>query len=98
MHATIDSRRWSGRTGSPDDVLAAIATGGNRPDLVLPHNSRTHALSREQAHRLIDSCAHAYLFTDAARTMSAGPAAVARVDTSPQRGTLAPEERRSAVD
>lgn len=143
-----------------DDVLAAIAPGGNRPDLVLlhekegarigreildtvghdparieeivaiidGHDSRTHALSlndalvkdadklwrltphgvdtvmdwfgltREQAHRLIGSRVHAYLFTEAARTIAAGLAAVAWVDASPQRETLDAKEGRSAVD
>ena len=134
----------------PDDVLAAIAPGGSRPDLVLQHekegariarqileevgydparteeivqivdghDSRRAALSlndslvkdadklwrltphgvdtvmdwfgltREQAHRLIGSRVHDHLFTDAARTMARGLAAVAWVDASPQRVTL----------
>lgn len=133
-----------------DDVLAAIAPGGSRPDLVLlhekegariarqilgdvgydtrradvivqivdGHDSRRHALSlddalvkdadklwrltphgvdtvmdwfgltREQAHRLIGSRVHDHLFTDAARTIARGLAAVAWVDASPQRVTL----------
>jgi hypothetical protein len=134
----------------PDDVLAAIAPGGSRPDLVLlhekegariarqileevgydptrteaivaivdGHDSRREALSfddalvkdadklwrltphgvdtvmdwfgltREQAHRLIGSRVHDHLFTDAARTIARGLAAVAWVDASPQRVTL----------
>lgn len=134
----------------PDDVLAAIAPGGNRPDLVLlhekegariaqeiledvghdtdrvgeivgivdGHDSRREALSlndalvkdadklwrltphgvdtvmdwfglsREQAHRLIGSRVHDHLFTDAARAIARGLAAVAWVDTSPQRVIL----------
>ena len=133
-----------------DDVLAAIAPGGSRPDLVLlhekegariarqilgevgydpartetivaivdGHDSRREALSlddalvkdadklwrltphgvdtvmdwfgltREQAHRLIGSRVHDHLFTDAARTIARGLAAVAWVDASPQRVTL----------
>jgi hypothetical protein len=133
-----------------DEVLTAIAPGGNRPDLVLlhekegarigreiledvghdparseeivriidGHDSRREALSlddalvkdadklwrltphgvdtvmdwfgltREQAHRLIGSRVHEHLFTDAARTMARALAAVAWVDTSPQRSTL----------
>lgn len=134
----------------PDDVLAAIAPGGNRPDLVLlhekegariaqeileevghdtdrvgeivgivdGHDSRREALSlndalvkdadklwrltphgvdtvmdwfglsREQAHRLIGSRVHDHLFTDGARAIARGLAAVAWVDTSPQRVIL----------
>jgi HD superfamily phosphodiesterase len=133
-----------------DDVLAAIAPGGSRADLVLlhekegariarqileevgydparteaivaivdGHDSRREALSlddalvkdadklwrltphgvdtvmdwfgltREQAHRLIGSRVHDHLFTDAARTIARGLAAVAWVDASPQRVTL----------
>ncbi len=133
-----------------DEVLTAIAPGGNRPDLVLlhekegarigrrilqevghdgdrieeiveiidGHDSRLEALSlndalvkdadklwrltphgvdtvmdwfgltREQAHRLIGSRVHGHLFTDAARTMARALAAVAWVDSSPQRVML----------
>lgn len=133
-----------------DEVLTAIAPGGNRPDLVLlhekegariageildevghdrgrtreiveiidGHDSRLEALSlndalvkdadklwrltphgvdtvmdwfgltREQAHRLIGSRVHDHLFTDAARTIARGLAAVVWVDSSPQRVTL----------
>ncbi len=133
-----------------DEVLTAIAPGGNRPDLVLlhekegariageildevghdrgrtleiveiidGHDSRLEALSlndalvkdadklwrltphgvdtvmdwfgltRQEAHRLIGSRVHDHLFTDAARTMARGLAAVAWVDSSPQRVTL----------
>jgi HD domain len=133
-----------------DEVLTAIAPGGNRPDLVLlhekegariageildevghdpgrtreiieiidGHDSRLEALSlndalvkdadklwrltphgvdtvmdwfgltREQAHRLIGSRVHDHLFTDAARTVARGLAAVVWVDSSPQRVTL----------
>jgi hypothetical protein len=133
-----------------DEVLAAIAPGGNRPDLVLLHEKegariageilddvghdrdRTHeiveiidghdsrlealslndalvkdadklwrltphgvdtvmdwfGLTREQAHRLIGSRVHDHLFTDAARTIARGLAAVAWVDSSPQRTAL----------
>jgi hypothetical protein len=45
-------------------------------------------LTREQAHRLIASRVHDHLFTDAARTMARVLAAVASVDTSPQRIAL----------
>ena len=134
----------------PDDVLAAIAPGGSRRDLVLfhekegariaqeiledvghdadrtgeivgivdGHDSRLEALSlndalvkdadklwrltphgvdtvmdwfglsREQAHRLIGSRVHDHLFTDAARAIARGLAAVAWVDASPQRVIL----------
>ncbi len=133
-----------------DEVLSAIAPGGDRPDLVLlhekegariageildevghdpdrtrriveivdGHDTRREALSlddalvkdadklwrltphgvdtvmdwfgltREQAHRLIGSRVHDHLFTPAARMIALGLAAVAWVDSSPQRGTL----------
>jgi HD superfamily phosphodiesterase len=133
-----------------DEVLTAIAPGGNRPDLVLlhekegariareiltdvghdagrtdavvtivdGHDSRREALSledaivkdadklwrltthgvdtvmdwfgltRAQAHRLIGSRVHDHLFTDAARILARGLAAVAWVDSSDQRVTL----------
>ena len=45
-------------------------------------------LTREQAHRLIGSRVHQHLFTDAARTMARALAAVAWVDSSPQRVML----------
>ena len=45
-------------------------------------------LTREQAHRLIGSRVHDHLFTDAARTIARGLAAVAWVDSSPQRTAL----------
>jgi len=45
-------------------------------------------LSREQAHRLIGSRVHDHLFTDAARAIARGLAAVAWVDASPQRVIL----------
>ena len=45
-------------------------------------------LTREQAHRLIGSRVHDHLFTDAARTIALGLAAVACVDASPQRVAL----------
>ena len=133
-----------------DEVLSAIAPGGNRPDLVLlhekegariatdilgrlghdparteeivaiidGHDSRRTSLSlndslvkdadklwrltphgvdtvmewfgltREQAHCLIGSRVHDHLFTDVARTIALGLAAVAWVDASPQRIAL----------
>jgi HD superfamily phosphodiesterase len=139
---------WS--AAPADEVLTAIAPGGNRPDLVLlhekegariadeiltrlghdraridaivaivdGHDSRHEALSlddalvkdadklwrltphgvdtvmewfgltRVQAHRLIGSRVHEHLFTDAARTIALGLAAVAWVDSSPQRVAL----------
>lgn len=139
---------WS--QAPPQEVLSAIAPGGNRPDLVLlhekegariateiltqlghdpartaeivaiidGHDSRRAALSlndalvkdadklwrltphgvdtvmewfgltREQAHRLIGSRVHDHLFTDAARTIALGLAAVAWIDASPQRVAL----------
>ena len=46
-------------------------------------------LDRAQAHRLIGSRVHDHLFTDAARTMARVLAAVAWVDSSPQRVALA---------
>jgi hypothetical protein len=45
-------------------------------------------LAREQAHRLIGSRVHDHLFTDAARTIARGLAAVAWVDSSPERTAL----------
>jgi HD domain-containing protein len=45
-------------------------------------------LDRAQAHRLIGSRVHGHLFTDAARTMARGLAAVAWIDSSPQRIAL----------
>ncbi|MGY1812330.1 HD domain-containing protein [Blastococcus sp. SYSU D00820] len=45
-------------------------------------------LTREQAHRLIGSRVHDHLFTDAARTMARALAAVASLDSAPQRVTL----------
>ncbi len=42
-------------------------------------------LTRERARRLIEARVHEHLFTDAARTMARALAAVARVDTLPQR-------------
>ncbi|MFM6848870.1 MAG: HD domain-containing protein [Terrabacter sp.] len=42
-------------------------------------------LTRERARRLIEARVHDHLFTDAARTMARALAAVARVDTLPQR-------------
>lgn len=45
-------------------------------------------LNREQAHRLIGSRVHDHLFTDAARTIALGLAAVASIDTTPQRRVL----------
>jgi len=45
-------------------------------------------LSREEAHVLIGSRVHDHLFTDAARAMARGLAAVARIDTAPQRLAL----------
>ena len=133
-----------------DEVLTAIAPGGNRPDLVVlhekegariareiladvghdarrtdaivdiidGHDTRLEALSlddalvkdadklwrltphgvdtvmdwfglnRDQAHRLIGSRVHDHLFTEAARTIARGMAAVAWVDYSRQRVTL----------
>lgn len=46
-------------------------------------------LTREQAHLLIDSRLHPFLFTDAARTMAAMLAAITWVDTTPERVDLA---------
>lgn len=45
-------------------------------------------LTREQVHLLIASRVHDHLFTDAARTMARALAAVASIDTSPQRIAL----------
>jgi HD superfamily phosphodiesterase len=45
-------------------------------------------LTREQAHALIASRVHDHLFTDAARTMARVLAAVASIDTTPQRIAL----------
>lgn len=45
-------------------------------------------LTREQAHLLIDSRLHPFLFTDAARTMAAMLAAITWVDTTPERVDL----------
>lgn len=45
-------------------------------------------LTREQAHLLIGSRVHDHLFTDAARTMARALAAVARIDTVPERIAL----------
>ena len=45
-------------------------------------------LTREQAHVLIASRVHDHLFTDAARTMARVLAAVASIDTAPQRIAL----------
>lgn len=45
-------------------------------------------LTREQALVLIGSRVHGHLFTDAARTMARGLAAVARIDTVPERVAL----------
>jgi hypothetical protein len=42
-------------------------------------------LTRAQAHLLIASRVHSHLFTEAARTMARALAAVASIDTSPQR-------------
>lgn len=133
-----------------DEILAAIAPGGGRPDLVLVHekegariaaeilgavgwdaartqrildiidghDSRREALflddalmkdadklwrltphgvdtvmnwfglTREEAHRLIASRVHGHLLTDAGRTMARVLAAVASIDTAPQRLAL----------
>ncbi len=46
-------------------------------------------LTREQAHLLIDSRLHPFLFTDAARTMAAMLAAITWVDTTAERVDLA---------
>jgi hypothetical protein len=57
-----------------------------------PHGVETvmdwFGLTREQAHVLIGSRVHDHLFTDAARTMARGLAAVARIDTVPERLAL----------
>lgn len=45
-------------------------------------------LTREQAHVLIGGRVHDHLFTDAARTMARALAAVARIDSTPQRLAL----------
>lgn len=45
-------------------------------------------LTREQAHVLIGSRVHDHLLTDAARIMARGLAAVARIDTMPERTAL----------
>ena len=45
-------------------------------------------LTREQAHVLIGSRVHDHLFTDAARMMARAFAAVARIDSTPQRTGL----------
>ncbi|MDV8009355.1 HD domain-containing protein [Rhodococcus sp. IEGM 1318] len=45
-------------------------------------------LTREQAHRPVANRVHEHLFTDAARTMARVMAAVAWVDSSPQRIAL----------
>ena len=45
-------------------------------------------LTRAQAHVLIGSRVHEHLFTDAARAMARGLAAVASIDTTPQRIAL----------
>ena len=45
-------------------------------------------LDREQAHRLIGSRVHEYLFTDTARTMARVLAAVASIDCAPERHVL----------
>lgn len=45
-------------------------------------------LTRDQAHRLIASRVHDHLFTDAARTIARGLAAVASIDVTPQRIAL----------
>ncbi|MGW4031625.1 HD domain-containing protein [Streptomyces sp. NPDC004838] len=45
-------------------------------------------LTREQAHTLIGSRVHDHLFTDAARTMARALAAVATIDSTPQRTAL----------
>lgn len=45
-------------------------------------------LTREQAHVLIGSRVHDHLFTDAAHTMARALAAVARIDSVPQRVAL----------
>lgn len=45
-------------------------------------------LTRAQAHTLIGSRVHEHLFTDAARTIARGLAALAAIDTTPQRIAL----------
>lgn len=45
-------------------------------------------LTREQAHTLIGSRVHDHLFTEAARTMARSLAAVAMIDSTPQRTAL----------
>lgn len=45
-------------------------------------------LTRDEAHRLIASRVHDHLFTDAARTIARGLAAVASIDVTPERLAL----------
>lgn len=45
-------------------------------------------LTRQQAHVLIGSRVHNHLFTDAAHTIARGLAAIASIDSTPQRVTL----------
>ena len=81
-----DSRR---EALSLDDALMKDADKLWR---LTPHGVDTvmnwFGLDREQAHRLIASRVHDHLLTDAGRTMARALAAVASIDTAPQRLSL----------
>lgn len=81
-----DSRR---EALSLDD---AIVKDADKLWRLTPHGVDTvmdwFGLTRDEAHRLIGSRVHDQLCTDAARTMARALAAVARVDTLPQRVAL----------
>lgn len=81
-----DSRRHA---LSLDDALVKDADKLWR---LTPHGVDTvmdwFGLTRHQAHVLIGSRVHDHLFTDAARTMARALAAVASVDTAPERRVL----------
>jgi HD superfamily phosphodiesterase len=87
--AIVDGHDSRTHALSLDDALVKDADKLWR---LTPHGVDTvmdwFGLDRAQAHRLIGSRVHEHLFTDAARTMARALAAVAWVDSSPQRVAL----------
>lgn len=87
--AIIDGHDSRSEALSVDD---AIVKDADKLWRLTPHGIDTvmgwFGLTREQAHLLVDSRVHTKLFTDEARTMAGGLAAMTWTDTLPQRVAL----------